>query len=51
MTDTELIEMTRAYIVLSNAHQLVQILSLLEDDATFYSDYLGFFEGKVAIEP
>ncbi len=49
MTETEWTEMARAYIALSNAHKLEQILSLFEDDATYYSDYVGSFEGKAAI--
>ena len=49
MTETERVEMTRAYIALSNAHRLEQTLSLFEEDATYYSDYVGSFDGKAAI--
>ncbi|GFS06376.1 SnoaL-like domain-containing protein [Elysia marginata] len=49
MTETERVEMTRAYIALSNAHRLEQTLFLFEDDATYYSDYVGAFDGKAAI--
>ncbi|WP_211825107.1 nuclear transport factor 2 family protein [Kistimonas asteriae] len=49
MTETELIEMARAYVALSNAHQLELVLSLFAEDATYYSAYVGSFEGKAAI--
>ncbi|GAA4650449.1 hypothetical protein GCM10023116_27320 [Kistimonas scapharcae] len=49
MTETELIEMARAYVALSNAHQLELVLALFAEDATYYSAYVGSFDGKAAI--
>ena len=49
MTDTELIEMARAYVALANAHRVDLILSLFAAGASYSSNALGNFRGRAAI--
>jgi hypothetical protein len=46
---SELIEVTRAYVALSNAHRLDWILPMFDQQATYLSAYVGEFRGRDAI--
>ena len=50
MTDQELIELSRAYVALSNAHHLELILAMFEQEAIYSSSAVGQFKGADAIE-
>ncbi|WP_257296957.1 nuclear transport factor 2 family protein [Endozoicomonas sp. YOMI1] len=49
MTNDEQIEAARAYIALCNAHRLDWISAMLDESASYYSAFLGDFQGKTAI--
>jgi len=49
MTETETIELARAYIALSNSHRPELISPLFADDAVYSSSAVGEFHGPVAI--
>jgi len=49
MNLTERIELTKAYVALSNAHRLDLVLPLFAAEATYRSTYVGEFAGKPAI--
>ncbi|WBA81257.1 nuclear transport factor 2 family protein [Endozoicomonas sp. GU-1] len=49
MTNDEQIEAARAYIALSNAHRLDWISQMFDESASYYSAFLGDFQGKAAI--
>ena len=49
MTDTELIELARAYIALSNSHRIHVILPMFATGARYTSAALGEFRGQAAI--
>ncbi len=49
MNDTELIELARAYIALSNAHRVELILSMFAAGARYSSNAVGEHRGRAAI--
>jgi len=49
MTEIEAIELSRAYVALSNAHRVELILPLFSDEAVYTSSALGEFVGPGAI--
>ena len=49
MTDTELIELGRAYVALSNSHRVDLILSMFAAGARYSSNAVGEFRGRAAI--
>lgn len=49
MTKTELIELARAYVALSNAHRLEFILPMFNENAIYSSAYVGEFKGRDSI--
>ncbi|MDH3633562.1 MAG: nuclear transport factor 2 family protein [Gammaproteobacteria bacterium] len=49
MTEIEAIELSRAYVALSNAHRVELILPLFSDAAVYTSSALGEFAGPSAI--
>jgi hypothetical protein len=49
MSETERIELAKAYVALSNAHRLEFILPMFADKATYHSPHVGEFEGRDAI--
>jgi len=49
MTDTELIELTKAYVGLSNAHRVNLILPLFAAGALYTSTAVGEHRGRAAI--
>lgn len=49
MNNIELVEATKAYVALSNAHRLDWISPMLDENASYYSVLLGDFQGKDAI--
>jgi hypothetical protein len=49
MTDTEAIELARAYVALSNAHRTDLILPLFTGDAVYRSSAVGEHRGAAAI--
>ncbi|MFK0570269.1 nuclear transport factor 2 family protein [Endozoicomonas sp.] len=49
MTNTEQIEAARAFVALSNAHRLDWISPMFDENASYYSAFLGDFLGKTAI--
>jgi hypothetical protein len=49
VSPTERIELTKAYVALSNAHRLDLVLPLFAAEATYRSTYVGEFAGKPAI--
>ncbi|MDH3218223.1 MAG: nuclear transport factor 2 family protein [Gammaproteobacteria bacterium] len=49
MTDTELIELARAYVALSNSHRVELILPMFATGARYTSASLGEFRGQAAI--
>ena len=49
MTNDEQVEAARAYVALSNAHRLDWISPMLDESASYYSAFLGDFQGKSAI--
>ena len=49
MTDSELIELARACVALSNAHRVDLILPLFATGAIYTSTAVGEFHGKAAI--
>ena len=49
MTDQELIECSRAYVALSNAHHLELILAMFEKEAIYTPSAVGQFKGADAI--
>ncbi len=49
MTETEAIELARAYVALSNSHRPELIVPLFADDAIYSSSTVGEFHGAAAI--
>jgi hypothetical protein len=49
MTDQDLIELSRAYVPLSNAHPLELILAMFEQEAIVTSSAVSQFKGADAI--
>ena len=49
MTETETIELARAYVALSNSHRLELIIPLFTSDALYSSSAAGEFHGQAAI--
>jgi hypothetical protein len=49
MTETETIELARAYVALSNSHRLELIVPLFAGDAVYSSSAVGEFQGPAAI--
>ena len=49
MTETETIELARAYVALSNSHRPELIAPLFSDDAIYSSSAVGEFHGPLAI--
>jgi ketosteroid isomerase-like protein len=49
ISEPELIELTRAYVALSNAHQLQFVLPMFDENATYFSAYVGEFKGREKI--
>lgn len=49
MTETETIELARAYVALSNSHRTELITPLFADDAIYSSSAVGEFHGPSAI--
>lgn len=49
MTEIEAIELSRAYVALSNAHRVKLILPMFSNDAVYTSSALGEFAGLGAI--
>lgn len=49
MTEIETIELSRAYVSLSNAHRVGLILPMFSDDAVYTSSAVGEFIGPEAI--
>jgi hypothetical protein len=49
MTDTELIELAKAYIALSNAHRVDLIMPMFTAGAGYTSDAAGEHRGRAAI--
>ena len=47
--ESELVELTRAYVALSNAHQLQFVLPMFDENATYLSAYVGEFKGREEI--
>jgi hypothetical protein len=49
VTETEIIELARAYVALSNSHRTELIVPLFADDAVYSSSAVGEFHGAAAI--
>lgn len=49
MTDTELIELAKAYLALSNSHRVDLILSMFAAGARYSSNAVGEHRGRAAI--
>ena len=49
MTQTELIELARAYVALSNAHRIDLVLSMFAAGARYTSSAAGDYRGRAAI--
>ena len=49
MSETETIELARAYVALSNSHRTDFIIALFTDDAVYSSSAVGEFHGRAAI--
>jgi len=49
MTETETIELARAYVALSNSHRLELIIPLFTDDAIYSSSAAGDYQGAKQI--
>jgi len=49
MTQTELIELAKAYVALSNAHRIDLLLSMFAAGARYTSSAIGDFRGRAAI--
>ena len=49
MTDTELIELARAYVALSNSHRIDLIMPMFAAGASYSSDAVGDHRGSAAI--
>ena len=49
MTKTELNELAKAYIALSNAHRIDLVLSMFAAGASYSSSVTGDFRGRAAI--
>ncbi len=49
MTDSELIELARAYVALSNSHRVDLILSMFAAGASYSSSAVGEHRGRAAI--
>jgi hypothetical protein len=49
VTETESIELARAYVALSNSHRLELIVPLFAEDACYSSSAVGEFQGPAAI--
>ena len=49
MTDNELIELSRAYVALCNAHRIDLILPMFATGARYSSSAVGEYHGKAAI--
>ncbi|HRY16271.1 MAG TPA: nuclear transport factor 2 family protein, partial [Candidatus Competibacteraceae bacterium] len=49
MNTLEQIELTKAYVALSNAHRLEFILPLFAEQALYHSTFVGEFTGRSAI--
>jgi hypothetical protein len=49
VTETETIELARAYVALSNSHRVELIIPLFVDDAVYSSSAVGEFHGVAAI--
>lgn len=49
VSQSELIELTKAYVALSNAHQLQFVLPMFDENATYFSVFVGEFKrrGKI----
>ena len=50
MTDTELLELAKAYVALSNAHCVDLIGQMFNDDSIYSSSAVGQFNGRIAIQ-
>lgn len=49
MTETEALELSRAYVALSNAHRVELIVPMFSSNAVYTSSALGEFAGPTAI--
>ena len=49
MTETERIELAKAYVALSNAHRVDLIVPMFADDAVYWSTNVGEFRGARSI--
>jgi hypothetical protein len=49
MTETEALELARAYVALSNSHRPELIIPLFAEDAVYSSSAVGEFRGPAAI--
>ena len=49
LNKSELVELTRAYVALSNAHQLQFVFPMFDENATYLSAYVGEFKGREEI--
>ena len=49
MTETELTELARAYVALSNAHNLGLIAQMFDENSIYTSTAVGQFTGRTAI--
>ena len=49
VSETERLELTKAYVALSNAHRVELVLSMFAEDASYHSPNVGVFDGKNAI--
>ncbi len=49
MTDSEMIELTRAYVALSNAHRIDLIMPMFAAGASYLSSRMGEHRGRAAI--
>ena len=49
VSETERLELTKAYVALSNAHRVELVLTMFAEDASYHSPNVGVFDGKNAI--
>jgi hypothetical protein len=49
VNESELIDLTRAYVALSNAHRREFIVPMFEQNAVYFSAYVGEFRGRDSI--
>ena len=49
LSESEKIELAKAYVALSNAHKLDLILPMFADGASYHSPHVGVFDGRPAI--